>query len=55
MSVYITSRKTQSPPKYHTSLNCPMVRAYPTDYIKVSSPPLGYTPCERNGPCRSNH
>lgn len=52
MTVYITKRKTQSPPKYHTSDNCPMVKAYPDAYKPVPSPPPGYTPCQRMGPCR---
>lgn len=52
MTVYITTRRTQSPPKYHTSADCPMVKANPNAYKTVPSPPPGYTPCERNGPCR---
>jgi hypothetical protein len=52
MTVYITKRKTQSPPKYHTSANCSMVRGYPNAYKAVASPPPGYTPCQRKGPCR---
>ena len=53
MTVYISKSKTQSPPKYHTSSNCPMVNSYPNRYKAVSSPPPGYTRCERNGPCRA--
>ena len=52
MTVYITKHKTQSPPEYHTSANCPMVKGYPTAYQAVPKPPPGYTPCERIGPCR---
>lgn len=52
MTVYITKDKTQSPPKYHTSANCPMVTYSPKTYQAVPSPPLGYTPCRRKGPCR---
>ncbi len=52
MTVYIRKHKTQSPPKYHTSADCPMVKAYPNDYKAVTSPPPNYTPCQRNGPCR---
>jgi hypothetical protein len=28
MTVYITKHETQSPPRYHTSKDCPMVRLY---------------------------
>jgi hypothetical protein len=52
MTVYIAKQKTQSPPKYHTSANCPMVQNYRNAYKAVSSPPPGYTPCQRMGPCR---
>jgi hypothetical protein len=52
MPIYITKHKTQSPPKYHTSPNCPMVKAWRESYKMVPKPPPGYTPCERFGPCR---
>jgi hypothetical protein len=52
MTVYIAKHKTRSPPKYHTSANCPMVKGYPSAYKAVPTPPPGYTPCQRMGPCR---
>ncbi len=52
MTVYIKKRASQSPPKYHTSKKCPMVKGYPDSYKAVPSPPPSYTPCSRNGPCR---
>ena len=52
MTVYITKHKTKSPPKYHTSPKCPMVKGYPSAYRTVASPPKGYTQCQRNGPCQ---
>ena len=51
MTVYVTQRKTKSPPKYHTSVNCPMVD-YPKTYKALPSPPSTHTPCQRSGPCR---
>ena len=53
MTVYIRKHESQSPSKYHTSAGCPMVRVYPKAYRAVPSPPPGYTPCQRNGPCRT--
>jgi len=53
MTVYIAKRKTQSPLKYHTSANCPMVKVYPNAYKAVPRPPPGYMPCQRKGPCRN--
>jgi hypothetical protein len=53
MTVYIAKHRTQSPPKYHTSAQCPMVKIYPNAYKAVSAPPPGDTPCQRFGPCRN--
>jgi hypothetical protein len=50
--VYITKRQTQSPPRYHVSKDCPMVRLYRSGYKRVTSPPAGHEPCRHAGPCR---
>ena len=52
MAIYIRKHKSKSPLKYHTSANCPMVKAYPNVYMTVAKPPPGYTRCQRSGPCR---
>ena len=49
---YIGKTKSKSPLKYHTSAQCPMVRSYSKNYKAVTTPPPGYTHCERYGPCR---
>ena len=56
---YVTHHKTKSPPRYHTSANCSMVRNYgigppPNAYRAVTiAPPWPYQPCQKNGPCRN--
>jgi hypothetical protein len=52
MTVYILKHQTKSPPKYHTSADCPMVRAYPDSYRAVPSPPSTHSPCRRSGACQ---
>ncbi len=51
MAVYIRKRPSKSPPKYHTSEKCPMVKGYPSAYQAIAKPPADHTPCQRSGPC----
>ena len=56
-TVWILDPTKSRPPtrlRFHTSPDCPMVKAYDAEEIERSrAESLGYTPCRRSGACSS--